>query len=311
MKIENELGIRIAYLDNNKEYLYLKENTEIKTCDLIKINQIKAKIPKELTNEFFFVPNKIQYYLKLPNSFEKYIAKLSLNRKKKIKKALSHNEIEISFEQPIQENDFKIWIDIYKKKILDKEKGVLRITDDWLTKKKEKNISTGAIFAKINNEIIGGIIFKIYKKNKLSIGYSAVKKEIQNLGVNDLLNCKLIEYAIKKKFKIITRGMDSNFYGNHLSPGIYLFKKSLGFKIKPLPKKGFCLLKINNMAHLEDNVFFISIENKKKIANLITKKPNEINLDEYNNKKDYAKINLFVFEKNNKNNLKLINEIIN
>ena len=92
-----------------------------------------------------------------------------------------------------------------------------------------------------------------------SISLSSSTKELFKLGINSLLNYSALKLAKDRGYKYVDRGSDSNLYGHYLNPGLYIFKKSFGFRVAPKKKYGFAWTKIKNFSKLSDPMFFISM----------------------------------------------------
>jgi desulfoferrodoxin (superoxide reductase-like protein) len=266
---EKSVGINLLFCDKEEEINY--EN--IADIDIL---YIKEK-PKN-TDNFFYVPYKVTYKFNVPKTEEDYFNSLSKNKKKKIKKSLKkakEENIEFVFQFPLQKKHFFEWIEVYRDNINLKEKKEFHVDETWFDTHNERK---GGMFAIKEGKIIGGIVFKKmleneYFKERWSIGFSSTKKVFTILGINELLNYYLINQAIKNNIKLILRGMDINIYGNHLSTGLYLFKKSLGFKTIPYPKKGFYYMKINSFKKFKNELLFFSIkEEESLIANMMSRK---------------------------------------
>ncbi len=268
---ETSAGLNLLFSDKESELN--KEN--LKDTDII---YIKEK-PKD-TEKFFYLSYKVTYKFDVPKTEEDYLNSLSKNKRKKIKKSLKKakdDNIDFCFEFPLEKQHFFEWIDVYRENISLKEKKEFHVDESWFDTNNERK---GGIFALKQGKIIGGIVFKKmpendYFKERWSIGFSSTKKAFMILGINELLNYHLINHAIEKGIKLVLRGMDINIYGNHLSTGLYLFKKSLGFKTIPYPRKGFYYMKINSFKKFKNELLFFSIKDKDLlIANMMSR--NEI-----------------------------------
>jgi hypothetical protein len=269
IQTEKSVGLNLLFCDKEDEL-----NEEIlKDADIV---YIKEK-PKN-TEEFFYVPYKVTYKFDVPKTEEDYLNSLSKNKRKKIKKSLKKakdENISFIFEFPLKREHFFEWIKVYRDNISLKEKREFHVDETWFDKNSE---SKGGFFALKDGKIIGGIVFKKmpeneYFKERWSIGFSSARKEFTIFGINELLNYNLINQAINHNIGLILRGMDINMYGNHLSTGLYLFKKSLGFRIIPYPKKGFYYMKINSFSKFKNELLFFSIKEKDLlVANMMSRK---------------------------------------
>ena len=277
IKKETKIGLNLLFCDNQDE---LKDSK----LDDIDIIYLKEK-PKNM-EDYFYVPLKITYKFDVPKTEDEYLASLSRNKRKKIKKSLrkaKEEEVSFVFDFPIKKTNFFEWLAIYNKNIDAKEKSMLFVNESWYEKNKKKG---GGIFAKKNGKIIGGIIFKKMNKSgyfdeRWSISFSSSSKEFLSLGINELLNYYLVSFAREEGIKLLIRGMDTNLYGYHLSLGLYLFKKSVGFKVIPYKKKGFYYMKINSFKKFKNEILFFSLdESDHLIGNIMARKKIE-NIQEF------------------------------
>jgi len=277
IKKETKVGLNLLFCDNQDE---------LKDSKLDDVDIIYLKNKPNNMEDYFYVPLKITYKFDVPETEEEYTTLLSKNKRKKIKKSLrkvKEEGISFVFDFPIKKNNFLEWLAIYNKNIDAKEKSMLFVNGDWYEKNKKKR---GGIFSKKDNRIIGGIIFKSMHKGdyfdeRWSIAFSSTKREFLILGVNELLNYHLIMFARENGIRLLVRGMDTNLYGYHLSPGLYLFKKSVGFKVIPYKKKGFYYMKINSFKKFKNEILFFSLgDNGLLVGNIMARKKIE-NIQEF------------------------------
>lgn len=277
IKKETKMDLNFLFCDNEDEL----KDSKLDDVDIIYLKEM----PKNREN-YFHVPLKITYKFDVPKTKDEYLASLSRNKRKKIKKSLrkaQEEDVSFVFDFPIKKTNFFEWLTIYNENIDAKEKSMLFVDEKWYEKNKKDG---GGIFAKKDDKIIGGIIFKKMHKSdyfdeRWSIGFSSSKKEFLSLGINELLNYYLVSFAKEKGIRLLVRGMDTNLYGYHLSPGLYLFKKSIGFKVIPYKKKGFYYMKINSFKKFKNEILFFSLnDNDLLVGNIMTKEKIE-NIKEF------------------------------
>jgi len=242
------------------------ENIDEKSDVTLIFNPDKDTVKDYLKKGYFYKPYKITYQLKVPESEDDYLSSLKRNKRKRILKAKRDCEhISIEKQEKLKKESFDEWYDIYETNIESKEKGRVFADREWFDRNGHK---MGGIFA-FDKKIVGGILFTKKKDGLVSISFSSTKKEYLKLGLNDLLNEKMVMFASKLGFSTIERGMDKNLYGHHLSPGLFVFKTSLGFR--PVPKKDNVLMKINDFSKFGDEIFFIDYDGDSLRGNLIVK----------------------------------------
>jgi len=239
-------------------------------------NPDQKTVEEYLKKGYFYKPYKITYQLKVPESEEQYLSMLKRNKRKRILKAKRDCEhIQIERQEQLKKEYFDEWYDIYEINIESKEKGRVFADRQWYDRNGHK---MGGIFA-MDKGIVGGILFTKKKDGLVSISFSSTKKDYLKLGLNDLLNEQMIMFAKELGFETIERGMDKNLYGHHLSPGLFVFKTSLGFR--PVSKKDKVLMRINDFSKFGDDIFFVDYEGDSLRGNLIIteEEHTEINKD--------------------------------
>ena len=214
---------------------------------------------KNAPNDYFFKSEKIGYLLDLSkiNNADNLI-KSSRRRSIRVKKKL----FKVRIEEPLTVETLKSWFDIYEKMIKSMKYGLKHCSKKWL-KKGEK---TG-IFLEHDKIIVGGIVIA-FPKGEPSISFSAFEKDFIKHRPMEILVHEFINWAKRKGFKNVRYGVDTNFYGYHLSIGLHLYKKSWGFI--PEPKNNFEYFKITNFQKLNDKILFF--EGKECRPVLIFKK---------------------------------------
>ena len=312
--LEKEAGVNKLIASNETDIKRVEKEISGSECDIAYIQNPSSEMIEYFTGKgFYYCPNKVTYKIRVPIDSAEYFTILKKYRRKKIKKALKRaRESGISFVRmhPVNEDAFKEWFEIYKKNILGKPRGFLRASPERHSATYERNYG---IFAVKGKELIGGILLRkkqfVYMgeiREKLSIAFSSSKKEYLKLRINDALNYKTIIAARKWGFDFLERGLDSNIYGHYLSPGLYLFKKSFGYRIAPKEKYGYSLFKIINFGKFQDKVFFISFENGQMTGNLFFR--NEMpDIKEYRSP-HFTKLRVFKVMGNNAEELQYINE---
>ncbi|MBU2634101.1 MAG: hypothetical protein KJ674_02550 [Nanoarchaeota archaeon] len=291
--------------DLKNKFLSVKEYNSIKEYKEEKLNEEIIEILNFTKEEayylekkgFFYMPNKIIYLRKTENT-QNIIQKLSKNKRNKLKKYFKNiKDLEIIKENTINKETFREWYYLYKENINFKKLGLTLIDQDWII----KNKNTSGIFLKKQGELIGGIICKNCKEDnylpkRMSISWSALKEGFRNLGLHDCLIILMIDFSYELNYNYISLGKDTNIYGKHLSPGIPLFKTSLGYEIFPYKKHQNILIKFNNLDNFDNLIFFLSYlkDQDELIANLILKEKTQ-NIDYYN-KTFLKKLRVFKYE---------------
>lgn len=269
-KIEDFLGLKILEVEDESLNV-IKKLLNKEDYDLANILSPTVKMLKKFP-DFIYRPRKITYVLDVPKNAKEYLASLNRNKRKRMLRAVREfGGFELVKEEQLKKESFLEWFEIYKKNITSKEKGRPFIREGWFQKHGEKMCG---IFFKQDGRIIGGILLTKKKSARLSVSFSSSKKKFYSQGINDFLNFQAILFAHELGYEQMERGMDNNLYGYHLSPGLYLFKKSLGFRVEPKEKYGKMLTKIENFDKFSDIIFIIGYKNKDLMGYLFRKDKN-------------------------------------
>lgn len=166
---------------------------------------------------------------------------LSSKSSKRILKAYEHSieqekwQYEIGGKLDLE--IFKEWYELYKKTILSKDSGELKISPTWIESKDLSRIRT-ILIRDAEDTLLAGMLIDITSSETISCSYRAHEYiHIKDSSIAHILEMCLDQFAIESNFKLITRGTDTNLYGIRLSSGLAEFKSSFGFKPRALDYK--------------------------------------------------------------------------
>ncbi len=251
-KIEDFLGLRILNIENESieviERLLGKENYDLVNI----INPGKEALEK--FKDFIYRPLKITYVIDVVD-IDTYLKSLTRKRRKWIYRARrAFEDFELIKEEKISDELFLEWFKIYKENIKGMNIGVERISENKFREKK----NMAGIFLKKGRKMMGGVLLT-KKKDSISISFIASKQEFFRENINEFLYFSVILFAKELNYSKVEMGIESNLYGHHLSLGLYLFKKSFGFRVEPKEKYGRVLTKIVNFDKFND-VFMVGFD---------------------------------------------------
>lgn len=282
MRTEQVFDLLVCVLDDVSEFEVAKENSKI---DIISIQDPDKNVISEMCSKgFFYGPQKIKYVINSFESEEDYMSSLSKNKRKKITKSIREikkENISIVYEAPLSQESFLKWFKLYSKSMDDKDRGTLKLNEEWFLK--NKDVALG-FFAKKDEKIIGGILVKkVLDKNILRICFSAFDRNYSKLGIMDILNMKILSMSGELGFPLVDRGKDTNRYGHHLSSGLLRFKKALGFNVNPVEEQGNYLFYFNNFDKFDDMIIFFTYgdDNKSLLKENFILKRNDIDIFEF------------------------------
>lgn len=256
------LGLKILRTDTLGE---AKNTPRLADFDLVEIS--------EKLTAGFWRPLKISWRKEITTGpmLEQIRSKRARKQIRADEKKLSALGIEIKIIPEITEEVFAQWISLYQEQMKKKEKGIVVIGPDWLKDKKDKGIIFGAVLAYREGKLIGGNLFHRIK-DRLSLGYG-VAERIEGLvgGLGLLLDYYSLLHAQKSGFRLISFGQDENFYGFHLSSGLFFYKAKLGLKPVPAYNTAWATTFFLNLAKFDEQLLFFVQEGEEFILNLIYK----------------------------------------
>lgn len=183
---------------------------------------------------FDFIPHKISWQLQATfyGTFDKYLDSIKKGN------YISHRmrrlaKEEISFVmRPVTKGEdyYEQWHSLYTETMTAKKRGRL------VVKEETTPMEHTGLYAVKDGKVLGGILFKLKpspnssQPGLISGSYGTFIRNPP--GLYDVAMAKMVEYAIQQKSNV-NLGIDTNFYGFHLSTGLYSFKTSLGYKPYP------------------------------------------------------------------------------
>lgn len=177
--------------------------------------------------------------------------------------------IEIKIVEEVNDQDFKVWYELYQKYVEQEFKTTTKMNATWLQEKVKAGKKVGAMFAYKEGNIIGGELFTENKKAVLGIGYAAVPKlESLRGGLTLLLDYKFLEHNKSLGKEEVSFGQDTNLYGTDLSSGLILYKSKLGFTPKIANKSYWLSTYIRKDENIKNDILFFG--SKMKDENIDT-----------------------------------------
>jgi hypothetical protein len=295
MRIETNLGLKIAWLDNHEELALAKNEN----CDV-------AQLIGEYPELGFIRPEKIVWRANLAKNDNLLILIKSLKLRKNIGEwisKLSEHNLQIIIETPLSEESFLKWHEIFKEQMGKKDNANLHLNENWLKDKNSNNKKTFGVFlyrsktilredykpedSKMdslrmtdNSELMGGNI-GVLGNDILLIGYGVVKNVPDlkwNMGA--LLDFSTINFAQGLGYEVVSFGKDNNLYGWYLSPGLFSYKARLGLTPEADPKSPLITTIFLSYNNLKDPVIFLQKKNENFVTTIISNR-DDINKKEY------------------------------
>lgn len=264
MKIEPFFDLQIATLDSPDEVI------DEKGIDVIDIEGKHEGLGYIRPRKVIWQFNKD--LLEDPSDIYSFVRSSKLKKLlKKWNQALSQHDIEIKVKDPLSQESFFAWYQIYRSTLSKKDHGRIAMADTWLDDKTQKGQYVIGVFLYKNGYLLGGNICTLLS-NKLSIAYGLISEKFSS-GINwgAILDFKTIEYGVQKERNIVSFGQDTNLYGYHLSPGLLSYKSRFGLLPKPQEKKGWVTTKFVSTEKFSDTVFFFSEKNGEFILTCLYK----------------------------------------
>jgi len=289
---ENWLGFgakkATIYCSNNCNPDRIIGEMETQNVDIVSVKDFNNIEQQELQHKgFIFSPEKLLWELKLPKSADRYLGSIKKGGfMRRRDRWLKNRGIKFVIDEKLRDEKLlQKWYNLYKKSMETKQRGKEHIT--WNDLQNKKHLT--AIYAVENNDVLGGILMAENKYSPItghysSAGYGTFSRKYP--GISDVLYLRMVERSIEKGVDVLTLGMDTNFYGYHLSPGLYRYKRRTGFIPRPLKIKKYHLLKVLNPEHFDNPYMFIETNPMHNLAvnNVFIRNGEDIDLEGFEGK---------------------------
>lgn len=236
-------------------------------ADIVIIENPEAQDLEVLTKDldFHHKPEKIMWRRKVETS-EDYMAGLNSKHRTRIKSKLKASESSTPELETMTMEDYREWYPLYEKEVVGKEKGRRAIDADWSQRKNDLSTYRKLFFRDPETgAIIGGAILHLDKKKQsVTIAYAAYDGNHRDKELSVRTFFAAMEFARLNGYTTISYGMDTNFYGHHLSLGLMEYKAGLGFT--PIAGKDKQLVKILNPEKLDEEYYFFTLKDGEKLT---------------------------------------------
>lgn len=168
---------------------------------------------------------KIRYDMTTPQSLDQYYKNIGKGRTMRQRNnQLQKKGIKIELTEPGWQDHSERWIQWYDG-IYDHhcQRSRYRCI---LTRRRPRFDMTAMWALNNKNEVIGAMFLT---NNGATAAYKAFSEDPEYRGIDDLAMTKFVEHNIQKGNPWIDLGIDTNFYGYQLSPGLSAYKKRLGY----------------------------------------------------------------------------------
>lgn len=269
--------LNMRLLISNDYYEDIDQLAKEHNVHIIKITNVKLNKTKLESKGYYFKAMTTYNVRSVPTNF---LESLKKEKRKRIKKLSEELQIEL---KPLTEEDYNSWLDLYEEGISKKDKGNFSATKEWfIQRNQDLNKQLYGLFATYEDQLVGGtiLVISIFEgKRLLNSAFKTATQEWIKKGIFDFLAYNFIESANKLDCEIIRSGADTNFYGHHLSTGLFLFKRKWGFY--PEPANKFEFIKIINDEIFSNPYFFFSGEKDRKIELFIKGDINISQIEKY------------------------------
>lgn len=227
---------------------------------------------KDILSQYGFLncPKKIKWSSPTM-SLNEYIK--SVPKGRDIKRALNSIEegkrnepVHFIKEEDLSPNRYSKWHNIYKRKIESFSRGRLNAP-------KEPPKKHFGLYAFEDGNLLGGRIIKEFPEH-ISASYDAFQTDRKY--INELAYAMMMQEAYQSGKKKVSLGVDTNFYGYHMPPGVYKSKRSFGFSPYPYKKPGSHMFKVTDPSPFTDPYMFLSYDgSKNRLTNNIYLRSNK------------------------------------
>jgi hypothetical protein len=250
-------------------------------ADVISIINTRDETNDFLEKEGFIEkPKKITWYREL-DTLDNYIKDVKKGRDirkglNSLEKGKRNEDVEIIFDKGLKnEERYRQWYSIYKKNIESFERGRVVLKENEYPKR------FTALYALKDGKLIGGRMIN-EKPDYNSVAYSAFERG--HKWLDEIAYAKMIEYTLDQNKKKIHLGVDTNFYGYQLSPGIYKSKILFGFTPRGYEKSGEEMFLVRKNDKFGDMYMFLSTDGQDMdnlTNNIFVKNKQDIDTKDY------------------------------
>lgn len=249
--------------------------------DVISIINTTDKTKEFLESKGFIEkPVRLTWYRTL-DSLDEYIRDVKKGRDirrglNSLEKGKRNEDVEIVFDVGLKnEDNYRQWYEVYKNNLGAMKRGRIVLKEFDFPR------HMTAMYAIKDGRVIGGRLFNEFTTSN-SIAYSAFEKGHKFL--DEIAYAKIIEYTLNQNKRKLNLGVDTNFYGYHMSPGVYKSKTLFGFTPMGHEPKGKEMFLVRRDNKFDDAYMFLSTDGRdmeKLKNNIFVKGKKEFDTDNY------------------------------
>lgn len=235
----------------------------------VRIEEPPRRVVAELSAQgWYYKPCYVTYVLLLPRSLEDYIAQsFRSGTRNKPRKLL--REVPRRYRLAVDEElgALDAFRDLYRRTIVSRERG-----KDRLGEHAEEEFGPGwtGFYLYDGATLVAGVLTHELRGH-LSVAYGAFDPAHQELDLEHFLIMQAMDRSIRRKFRMMSLGMDTNRYGHHLSLRLPAYKLRIGFTPLPHEPAGRELVRIRDFDLFREGLFFYGYSGGSLVGHLFTR----------------------------------------
>jgi hypothetical protein len=213
----------------------------------------EAEIRARLADGWFLVPARVTYVLDTPVSLEAHLDAFRPGARRKHRRLLREVPARFRFEVDRDGRRLGAFRALYRRTLLSRPLGC-----DHLPPDERLRAGWTGLHLFDGEDLVAGVLVKS-RPERCSVAYGAFDPvRRRGLDLEHYLILRAIERAGASGRPRVSRGMDTNRYGHHLSLGLVPYKLRLGFRPLPWEPSGRELVKPLDLVPFVPGLFFYS-----------------------------------------------------
>lgn len=205
--------------------------------DLLRVVDPHPAYQAALADVGFFVrPGLISWLAPLLDTEQEFMASLSRSGRRNVvhgQRWARAAGARLSVEYPLTESGFASFLDVYERRVADMRNGVNLARGEQHLILEARKSYTGVFLHDFGNMLGGCICWVRPERSLLQLRYAATAAVPQRGALTRALYMATFQLGRELGLRWMSLGNDTSLYGHVIQPGLYEFKKQLGFT--PVP----------------------------------------------------------------------------
>ncbi|KAA9375529.1 hypothetical protein F5972_27675 [Microbispora cellulosiformans] len=240
MRLAEDLGLRVGTLDLD-EALPAPPPGDPHELDVVRVMHPPAERWPDLVRAGFTLkPGWVTWLRGTPQSDEAYLGELSVSERRAFRKALRYGAdaaVRMEVHHPITERAYDDFLRLYVDAIARMRRGhnYAESLRDPILAAPGTSI---AVIAYVEGRQAGACVCQLQQNGStVYLRYIVTEPEARRAGLSRLLHLRIFEVARELRRDLVSLGSDPTLYGHFCEPGLFRFKRGMGFV--PVPSHAF------------------------------------------------------------------------